>query len=181
MHAGQPLIGAAGRKVRAGIIGKLGQSSRHEPDRRLEPAELAEALQYALLTNLVPFKPVGNKAYSDAVRSRFRPFLERLLADYWTGQSVITLGAEAFEWFRPYAELGAYDRDGPTETRFERVFRCRLPGQTKGRGSAEKSLLLYPLPHPSPLNRRWFARFPEMLAERLTQIEKSTSWWTQAN
>lgn len=34
-----------------------------------------------------------------------------------------------------------------------------------------RPLTLYPLPHPSPLDRRWYASFPELLAARLRQIE----------
>ena len=64
VRAGQPLIGAAGRSVRAGIIRARMQSHAAVQDRPTETRALAEALEHALLTNLVPYKPCGNKAYS---------------------------------------------------------------------------------------------------------------------
>ena len=61
-------------------------------------------LDRALLTNTVPYKPPGNKAYAGSVKERFRPFVAELLAVHWTGgDRVITLGTEAFQWFAPYA------------------------------------------------------------------------------
>jgi uracil-DNA glycosylase len=99
VREGQPLIGAGGRLVRAGLY----QARHGEPappsDRRLE-----SVLNDALLTNTVPYKPPGNKAYSGAVKERFRPFLAELLAVHWRGDRVLTLGTEAFEWFAPYAD-----------------------------------------------------------------------------
>ena len=35
---------------------------------------------------------------------------------------------------------------------------------------ADKEITVFPLPHPSPLNRRWYGKFPDMLAERLAQV-----------
>ncbi len=61
-------------------------------------------LEAVLLTNTVPYKPPGNKAYPAAVKERFRPFLAELLGRYWTGHHVITLGTEAFQWFTPYGD-----------------------------------------------------------------------------
>ena len=90
VRAGQPLVGAAGRLVRLGIA--QSHSIDDTPPTREAAAEIA--LRHALLTNLVPYKPPGNKAYPQAVRQRFRPFLQRLLVDYWAGDQLITLGAE---------------------------------------------------------------------------------------
>ncbi len=101
VRAGQPLIGPAGRSVRAGIIRARHQDHPADQNCPVGDPSLGEALRHALLTNTVPFKPIGNKAYSAATRERFRPFLERLLVDYWKGHRVITLGAQAFEWFKP--------------------------------------------------------------------------------
>ncbi len=151
--AGQPLIGAGGKLVRAGIVRANGA------------AEPAEAIRFALLTNTVPFKPPGNKAYAESIRARFRPFVAGLLADFWSGSQVLTLGTEAFRWFEPYAEGGAFPASAATDARFDEAYECRLPGA----GGAEKLVLIRPLPHPSPLNRRWYARFPEMLDRRLAE------------
>jgi uracil-DNA glycosylase len=170
VRAGQPLIGAAGRLVRAGIIRACQPNDlAHEVRSAVDPT-LENALRHALLTNTVPFKPIGNKAYSPAVRQRFRPFLERLLVNHWKGQRVITLGTQAFEWFRPYGEEAAFQTEGATEVRFERVFHCKLSGLTDKGVAYDKTLLVYPLPHPSPLNRRWFSRFGSMFAGRMEEV-----------
>jgi uracil-DNA glycosylase len=163
--AGQPLIGAAGRLVRIGIL-----SARDAAEAVDVGGRLQEALRYALLTNTVPYKPPGNKAYAESVRRRFRPFLERLLARHWRGHHVITLGTEAFQWFEPYAATDAFAERGRTESRFEAAFPCRLPSG----GPDGKAITVYPLPHPSPLNRRWYDRFPDMLADRLAEVLKSS-------
>jgi uracil-DNA glycosylase len=170
VRAGQPLIGAAGRLVRAGIVTNRTQTDLTADERRIGSDALAAALEYALLTNLVPYKPLGNKAYSEAIRRRFRPFLERLLVDHWQGRRLVTLGKEAFEWFRPYADATEFDTYGRTDARFQHAFQCALPRHGLTGSHQGKFVTVYPLPHPSPLNRRWFSRFPEMLATRLTGV-----------
>ena len=80
-----------------------------------------------LLTNTVPFKPPGNKAYSSAVKERFRPFLAELLVQHWQGDRVITLGTEAFQWFAPYeTEPGAFDAFWKREDRYEAEIPCTI-------------------------------------------------------
>jgi uracil-DNA glycosylase len=165
--AGQPLIGAAGRLVRLGVQSAWGASSAVE----VPPASglpLQEALAHALLANTVPYKPPGNKAYPESVRRRFRPFLERLLAEHWQGHHVITLGTEAFQWFEPYGREGEFAEQRKSDSRFESAFHCHLP-----RHDADgKEIVVLPLPHPSPLNRRWYDRFPGMLADRFAEVPK---------
>jgi uracil-DNA glycosylase len=168
--AGQPLIGAAGRLVRRGLIEAWNHGGAAGP---ASPGTLPlqEALEHALLTNTVPYKPPGNKAYPEGVRQRFRPFLQELLARHWKGNQVITLGTEAFQWFAPYGDAAAFQSIGRTEARFEAAFPCQLPAGEAPKVAA-KSLVVYPLPHPSPLNQRWFARFPAMLAQRLAEVRR---------
>lgn len=154
--AGEPLVGAAGRLVRAGLCRAFdAEPAGTDPKYRA-------ALGYALLTNTVPYKPPGNKAYSAAVKERFRPFLAELLVDHWQGERVITLGTEAFQWFAPYGEPGAFETFWKREDRYEAEIPCILTA-----GKARKSIRVAPLPHPSPLNQRWYSRFPDLLAERL--------------
>ena len=74
VHAAQPLIGAGGRLVRQGIIRNGMKRSSIADENLLASRALEAALEQALLTNTVPYKPPGNKAYSDEVRSRFRPY-----------------------------------------------------------------------------------------------------------
>ncbi len=164
---GQPLIGAGGRLVRQGLIRAFGKGEPEAGDRWLE-----EALAYALLTNTVPYKPPGNKAYAGTVKERFRPFLAELLAVHWKGDRVLTLGTEAFQWFAPYAEPGAVETFWKREDRYEKDLPCTIVSETD-QGEIQKRIEVGPLPHPSPLNQRWYARFPDLLAARLGTVAGS--------
>ena len=94
---GQPLIGAAGKLVREGILRAHGDDGLGAKFSRIA---LEKALEYALLTNTVPFKPPGNKAYSEAVKERFRPFLVQLLTHFWSGQPDHHTGHRSFSLVR---------------------------------------------------------------------------------
>jgi uracil-DNA glycosylase len=158
---GQPLVGAAGRMVRAGIYEAREGEPPPKSDRRVE-----SALEHALLTNTVPYKPPGNKAYSEAVKERFRPFVAELLAAAWKGDRVLTLGTEAFQWFARYAEPGQAEALWRREDRYEADLPCVLDVEHQGK-RLQKSITVSPLPHPSPLNQRWYKQFPALLARRL--------------
>ncbi len=152
VHNGEPLIGMAGRRFRrAAHEHLLGPAPKSE--RRFDAV-----LGHILLTNMVPYRPVGNRAYNRATRDRFRPFIERLLADVWTGDRVLALGQHAILWFEPYAEPGAVkalwdDREG----RFDRELPIRIGG---------RPMTLLPLPRPSPLSP-FKARFADDLGRWL--------------
>ncbi len=161
--AGEPLIGAAGRLVRSGIyLARQGEPPK-ATDRRVEAA-----LGHALLTNTVPYKPPGNKAYGEAVKDRFRPFVAELLAAFWEGDRVLTLGTEAFQWFARYAggEAAAF---WARDDRYEADLACVLEVEA-GSQSIRKPITVSPLPHPSPLNQRWYKQFPDLLARRLASM-----------
>lgn len=156
---GEPLVGAAGKLVRGGLVRAFGVAD--------EPME--SALKFALLTNTVPYKPPGNKAYPERVKGRFRPFVAELLTSFWGGDRVICLGTEAFDWFAPYAEPGAAEEFWKREDRYESELRCILRANHDGK-PVRKPIVLAPLPHPSPLNARWYGRFPALLDARLAAI-----------
>lgn len=158
-HA-QPLVGAAGKLVRRGLLSRAGLAATSD-DTRLETA-----LRLALFCNTVPFKPLGNKAYSNEVKERFRPFVARLLGECWQGERLLTLGTEAFLWFAPYLDPAVAKDFWNQEDRYEQEIECVLGWQSDGR-AFERRLVLAPLPHPSPLNRRWLGAFPELLSKRL--------------
>ncbi len=167
---GQPLIGAGGRLVRQGILRawEPGYKATTEPRDQLDGA-----LRHALLTNTVPFKPPGNKAYPEAVKQRFRPLLIQLLTRFWSGQNIITLGTQAFRWFEPYGDKGEFQSAGTTDARFDYTFPCMLPVPGEGLAGLQfKNVTILPVPHPSPLNRQWLGQFPELLAIRLAQVAK---------
>lgn len=154
---GQPLIGAGGKLVRRGLLAAAGV----EPEKA--DTWLEAALDLALLTNTVPYKPPGNKAYPERVKARFRPFVAELLVEHWRGDRVLTLGTEAFRWFAPYADdPEAAARLWGQVDRYERDLACTLVS-----GSSRKAVRVGPLPHPSPLNKRWYGLFPGLLAARL--------------
>jgi uracil-DNA glycosylase len=150
---GEPLVGASGRRLRRVVhetlVGPAPASERR----------FARALDHVLLTNLVPYRPVGNRAYDRATLARFRPFVERLLAEHWTGRHVLALGLDAFRWFAPYAAPHAVD-DAWTDA--ARRFTATLPIEIGGR-----ALDLAVLPHPSPLSP-FKAEFAPLLRARLS-------------
>jgi uracil-DNA glycosylase len=158
---GEPLIGAGGRLVRAGVYLAIHGTAPPKSDRTLE-----SVLDRVLLTNTVAYKPPGNKAYPTAVKERFRPFHAELLGAHWKGDRVITLGTEAFQWFAPYADPDALAEFWRRDDRYEAEIGCVVTGRFNGQ-DVHKALTLQPLPHPSPLNQRWYSRFPELLAQRL--------------
>src|SRR5207302_6822592 len=133
-----------------------------------EPDLDRAVLEKVLLTNTVPFKPAGNMPYPVRVREQLRPFLERLLVDYWLGDRVITLGNEALRWFVRYApEVKEYlHRSDRYRARLEIPLRS---GSTVG-SSRLKVVTVRPLPHPSSRNQRYRAQFPELLRQRLAEV-----------
>lgn len=164
VHAKQPLYGAAGRLVRNGLHKAIYGEETKDKDK------LEQAAKKVLLSNTVPYKPPGNKAYSAGVKKRFRPFLESLLLEHWEGDYIITLGNEAFKWFHPYATKKKADEFFKREDRYEAELEIILTSQNK---KLEKKIILAPLPHPSPLNQKYYRLFPEMLLKRLNKTLNS--------
>ena len=164
--ARQPLIGASGTMVRQGFYYSVYQKkapSRKELDNT--------TIERVLLANTVPYKPPGNKAYLVKVKKRFRPFLEQLFVFHWQGNQMITLGTEAFKWFATYGTKGELDSFYRSEDRFENKLTVNISATDDSGTSHTKVLTLLPLPHPSPLNQKYYAAFPKMLQQRLAQVE----------
>ena len=161
-----PLIGAAGKLVRAGVY------RAHHGRQPTDEQTLREAGERVFLSNTVPFKPVGNKAWSMAVKRMFRPVMASLLVDCWSGRHLMTLGNVAFEWFAIDATatekraLRAYWKreDRYTAAPFHFDLSSPLSGQSK-------TIALLPLPHPSPLNAVWYPKFPGLLDNRFQQLK----------
>jgi uracil-DNA glycosylase len=120
--------------------------------------------------NTVPYKPVGNKAWSMKVKKQFQPLVADLLVNDWDGDAVITLGREAFLWFAINREREVkqqLEAFWASEDRFESFTQVEIrDGEGNGR-----MIKLYPLPHPSPLNATWYKRFPGLLRQRLRQLK----------
>jgi uracil-DNA glycosylase len=160
----EPLIGDAGQRVRKAIYRAV---TKEEPPKG--DIHLPEAMKHVLFTNTAPYKPVGNKAYPTSVKERFRPFLEELLVCHWKGNTIITMGTEAFQWYAGYAPKGEAEAFWKRPDRFEAEFHCTIKANCDGEIKT-KELTIAPLPHPSPLNRTYLPLFPGMLEKRLQKL-----------
>lgn len=165
VRSGQPLIGAAGTLVRQGFYAAM---HHHQAKNNQELQSVCDRL---LLTNTVPYKPLGNKAYEVEVKERFRPFIERLLVIYWRGSQIITLGTEAFKWFAPYGAKGEINKFFLRRNRYQEKLPVILRATDEQGRAYQRSVALLPLPHPSPLNQKYYAQFPQMLQQRLAEVE----------
>lgn len=160
----EPFIGAGGQHVRRALYRRLHDGAA------LPDFETSKAIGRPFFwANTVPYKPVGNKAWSMAVKKRFHEPMRALLLRGWHGREIITLGREAFLWF------GIGDREAgdaleafwAREDRFEASVETPL---ALGDGT-QRTFRLHPLPHPSPLNATWYRRFPGLLDARLAQLD----------
>ena len=157
IELGEPFIGKGGQLVRAELHRALwGEGT---PDL----TQSIEAGRHVFWANTVPFKPLGNKAWSARVKRRFAPLIREVLVDVWQGDIAITLGNHAFFWFgmADSRNKTALDEYWTQQDRYEARIDVQL---------GHKRITLLPLPHPSPLNATWHARFPGMLKSRLADI-----------
>lgn len=165
VYARQPLIGAAGTLVRQGFYQAL---YHQQPKGRKDLQKICDRV---LLSNTVPYKPPGNKAYAVKVKERFRPFVEKLLVLHWQGSQIITLGTEAFKWFTPYGAPGEIDEFFQRGDRFSSKLSVTLNARDDRNELHQRQVTLLPLPHPSPLNKQYYEKFPQMLQQRLNDFE----------
>ncbi len=162
---GEPFIGAGGQHVRRALYRRL-HGGKPLPD--FEASRVVGRGFY--WANTVPYKPLGNKAWSTKVKQRFHPLMRELLVGHWRGDRIITLGREAFLWFgigQSKVERERLEAFWESERRFEDSVAVTL-STDDGRS---REFTIYPLPHPSPLNATWYARFPGLLDARLAQLD----------
>ncbi|XAH22957.1 uracil-DNA glycosylase family protein [Xylophilus sp. GW821-FHT01B05] len=164
---GLPFIGRGGQLVRAALHRQL-----HDPQAGAPTFDesIAAGAQVFWL-NTVPYKPVGNKAWSMAVKRRFQPLVAELLMGRWHGSTVLVLGREAFFWFgigQDAAVQAALDAFWARDDRYTATLSInyRHAGQSR-------ALTLAPLPHPSPANAVWFGRFAGLMDARLGPLRLS--------
>ncbi|WP_048307691.1 uracil-DNA glycosylase family protein [Halomonas sp. PR-M31] len=160
---GVPFIGSGGQKVRTPLYEALYGESPADFEATLEVG------RHVFWANTVPYKPVGNKAWSMAIKKRFQPLMAELLVSHWQGRTLITLGREAFLWFginQPKNVRQALDAFWKQEDRFEAVHATTLILENGEQATFE----LAPLPHPSPLNQTWYKRFPRLFEARLKEL-----------
>ncbi|WP_313519104.1 uracil-DNA glycosylase family protein [Pseudomonas sp.] len=161
---GEPFMGSGGQILRKALYRQLHGDSSGDFE------ALREVGRAFFWINTVPYKPLGNKAWSMAVKKRFHPLMRELLLEGWQGRDVITLGREAFLWFaidQPREVRRALEAFWQREDRFAAHIEVEMEAQ-KG---AKRQFRLHPLPHPSPLNQVWFKRFPDLLHARLDALE----------
>lgn len=162
---GEPFIGSGGQIARKVLYTHL----HGEPPADFEASRSLS--QQFFWANTVPYKPLGNKAWSERVKKTFYPLMRRLLVEHWHGTQLITFGREAFLWFgigQSKEERARLEAFWKSEDRFESSIEVTLETEE----GACKTLTLYPLPHPSPLNQTWYTRFPGLLESRIKMLLK---------
>jgi uracil-DNA glycosylase len=163
----QPFVGAGGQKIRR----VLHQLVHGAPLPDFEAS--LEVGRYTFWANTVPYKPVGNKVWPAKVRKAFRPLVQDLLLRDWNGEHVLALGREAFFWFAAdRAERKRFTEHWEREDRFETSIAVDVVS-----GDDRRTLKVHPLPHPSPLNAVWHARFEPLLHERLVALGFGADSW----
>lgn len=158
-----PFIGAGGQKVRKTLY-------QHRYGEEMPNFEASvEVGKHFFWANTVPYKPLGNKAWSMKVKKQFQPLVADLLVNSWSGSDIITLGREAFFWF-------AINLDREVKQQLEQFwqrddrFTSSIEVEITSVEGESRTIKLHPLPHPSPLNATWYKRFPDLLWARLDQL-----------
>ncbi|MDH3353905.1 MAG: uracil-DNA glycosylase family protein [Chromatiales bacterium] len=161
-----PFIGAGGQKVRKTLY--LHRYGKEMPDFEAS----VEVGKHYFWANTVPYKPIGNKAWSMKVKKQFQPLVADLLVNSWSGCEIITLGREAFFWF---AINQAREVKQQLEQFWQRDdrFTSSLEVKITSVEGIERSVRLHPLPHPSPLNATWYKWFPDLLLGCLNKLKGS--------
>lgn len=155
IKAWQPLIGISGQRARKALLG----------DSKLPKAELiAESSDRGFYFNTVPYKPIGNKAWEPEVIAAFREITTAVLVEIWQGDTLFTLGTEAFLWFTENGGA-AWTTHWQSEDRYKKTLAVTLHA-----GKHAKKIQVVPLPHPSPLNRRYYDLFPELVSNHLRNL-----------
>ncbi|MFT4046555.1 MAG: uracil-DNA glycosylase family protein [Solimonas sp.] len=160
----EPFIGAGGQLVRRALYEH--RHGKPPPDF----AASRETGRHYFWANTVPYKPLGNKAWSNPVKKRFQPLMAQVLVDDWHGSDLIVLGREAFFWFGLNADQAVARRLEAFWVRDDRYERS-ITVTVRSPSGASRDITLHPLPHPSPLNATWYGRFPGLLAARLKMLD----------
>jgi uracil-DNA glycosylase len=162
IELGEPFIGRGGQLVREGL---------YRACHGVKMPDLEASIQVGrriFWGNTVPYKPIGNKAWSVRIKRRFAPSIRELLVKHWRGNELLTLGNIAFDWFR----LAAPELKPILQAFWQRPDRYEASLELEIDG---KAIRLHPLPHPSPLNARWYPLFPALLDSRLRDLGWSGS------
>jgi uracil-DNA glycosylase len=140
-------IGASGRKLRDPLAARWLGVDRPTLADRLRVGERVFWL------NTVPFKPIGNKAWPEAVRAACTPWVRAVLLHGCDAVNVLAFGQQAVQWFGEDATAHLAQGEGAWGRPFEHV----LTDATRTR-----RVQVWAMPHPSPLNVRWARAFPDL-------------------
>lgn len=161
----EPFIGAGGQLVRRALYAH--RHGKPLPDF----AASKEIGRHYFWANTVPYKPVGNKAWSNPVKKRFQPLMAQVLVDTWQGSDLIVLGREAFFWFGLNADKAVMQKLEAFWQHDDR-YEQSISVDVRSASGTTRAVGLHPLPHPSPLNAKWYGRFPALLTARLQQLDR---------
>ena len=78
---------------------------------------------------------------------------------------------EAFKWFIPYGHKGEVNEFFQQSDRYENKLSVTLCATDTLGMQHQRQVTLLPLPHPSPLNQKYYAKFPQMLQKRLNEFD----------
>ncbi|HEY9547850.1 MAG TPA: uracil-DNA glycosylase family protein, partial [Solimonas sp.] len=134
----EPFIGAGGQLVRRALY-----QHRHGQPLPDFAASRLIGLDY-FWANTVPYKPVGNKAWSTKIKKRYQPLMAQVLADDWRGEHLIVLGREAFFWFglnQDKAVMRTLEAFWERDDRYESSIALSVAGAVGAR-----RIMLHPLP-----------------------------------
>lgn len=153
----EPFVGKGGQHIRNGL-----HRAMHGTDCPSLQASI-DVGSTVFWANTVPYKPLGNKAWSVGIKRRFLPIVRELLREHWKGEHLITCGRVAFFWFAlaDRSLQPALEQHWARQDRFESSLSIQLD---------HKTIVLHPLPHPSPLNATWYKRFPSLMDRRLHDL-----------
>lgn len=174
---GEPFIGAGGQIVRRGLFDAMHPAS--DSGFSFAPVYTFEASRevgrHVFWANTVPYKPIGNKAWGMRCKRRFHPHMADILIHDWDGTDLLALGRDAVMWFgltnkAIKTDLAAFWEQ---EDRYEQTVDVPLTA-TDG---TTRMITVHPVPHPSPLNARWYRQVPELLTQRLNSLEWGTETW----
>ena len=90
---------------------------------------------------------------------------------HWGGTQIVTLGTEAFKWFTPNGPKEEIEGFWKRGDRYEAQLSITLEAVDFQGNKHQHPVSLLPLPHPSPLNKRYYAKFPQMLQQRINEFE----------
>ena len=119
----------------------------------------------------MPYKPIGNKAWSMAVKRRFQPLMRQLLIDSWHSRHIVTLGREAFLWFAIGQPREARQRLEAFWQREDR-FTANLDIDLQDAQGHARTFTLHPLPHLTA-EPDLVQTLPALLEARLRQLDAS--------